>query len=108
MPLDVMANYITSCVGQNAPLSMFERNEISKVSEAAQRLVYQSAIDEACALPSDAITAYYIDEQGFFKNILDSEVPMISSKELDGVSDWVEESISRLNELLYAHSDENE
>ena len=29
MPLDVMTNYITNCVGKNAPLSMVEYNEIS-------------------------------------------------------------------------------
>ena len=45
MPLDVMTNYITNCVGKNAPLSMVEYNEISKTDHerALRRLVYQSA-----------------------------------------------------------------
>lgn len=45
MPMDVMANYITGCVGENAPLSMHERNDIGKADEesAVRRLSYQSA-----------------------------------------------------------------
>lgn len=174
MPLDVMTNYITNCVGKNAPLSMVEYNEISKTDHerALRRLVYQSAqlfieepeqnlypesqrlvimsivrslnqalangseqsmavitshspyvlsvvnvllaaarvahegldqdvIDKACVLPASSISGYYIDEKGYFQNILDAEVPMLSGNDLDGVSDWVEESISKLNEKLY-------
>lgn len=174
MPLDVMTNYITNCVGKNAPLSMVEYNEISKTDHerALRRLVYQSAqlfieepeqnlypesqrlvimsivrslnkalangseqsmavitshspyvlsvvnvllaaarvahegldqdvIDKACVLPASSISGYYIDEKGYFQNILDAEVPMLSGNDLNGVSDWVEESISKLNEKLY-------
>lgn len=174
MPLDVMTNYITNCVGKNAPLSMVEYNEISKTDHerALRRLVYQSAqlfieepeqnlypesqrlvimsivrslnkalangseqsmavitshspyvlsvvnvllaaarvahegldqdvIDKTCVLPVSSISGYYIDEKGCFQNILDAEVPMLSGNDLDGVSDWVEESISKLNEKLY-------
>lgn len=174
MPLDMMTNYITNCVGKNAPLSMVEYNEISKTDHerALRRLVYQSAqlfieepeqnlypesqrlvimsivrslnkalangseqsmavitshspyvlsvvnvllaaarvahegldqdvIDKACVLPASSISGYYIDEKGCFQNILDAEVPMLSGNDLDGVSDWVEESISKLNEKLY-------
>lgn len=174
MPLDVMTNYITNCVGKNAPLSMVEYNEISKTDHerALRRLVYQSAqlfieepeqnlypesqrlvimsivrslnqalangseqsmavitshspyvlsvvnvllaaarvahegldqdvIDKDCVLPASSISGYYIDEKGCFQNILDAEVPMLSGNDLDGVSDWVEESISKLNEKLY-------
>lgn len=45
MPMDVMTNYITDCVGQNASLSMHERNEISKTDNghSHRRLEYQSA-----------------------------------------------------------------
>ncbi len=174
MPLDVMTNYITGCVGRNAPFSMYERNEISKTGHehALRRLVYQSAqlfieepeqnlypesqrlvimsivralkkastngseqsmavitshspyvmsvmnvllaaarvaenhpdqnvIDKDCILPPHSISGYYIDEKGCFRNILDAEVPMLSGNNLDGVSDWVDDSINRLNEILY-------
>lgn len=175
MPLDVMAHYISDCVGQNALLSMYDRNEISKTDNglAYRRLVYQSAqlfieepeqnlypesqklivmslvrslvkarlngsensmtvmtthspyvmsvvnvllkaaivdekgltqsvIDKDCILPSKSISGYFIDERGVFQNILDVEVPMLSGNDLDGVSDWVEESISKLNKVMTA------
>lgn len=174
MPMDVMTNYITGCVGENASLSMHERREINKVENnyTSRRLVYQSAqlfieepeqnlypesqkmliisivqalkkalkkgseqsivlitthspyvlsvvnvllaaamvtekglkqdvIDEECILSSSSISGYYIDETGSFQNILDVEVPMLSGNNLDGVSDWVDDSISKLNDKLY-------
>ena len=175
MPMDVMVNYITDCVGKNASLSMRERNEISETDNdyAVRRLFYQSAqlfieepeqnlypesqklvvmsivrslkkalengseqslalvtthspyimsvmnvlllaaivtekglrqevIDGDSVLPSSSISGYFIDENGIFQNILDAEVPMLSGNDLDGVSDWVDDSISKLNEVLFA------
>lgn len=175
MPMDVMVNYITERVGQNASLSMHERNEISKTDNghSRRRLEYQSAqlfieepeqnlypesqklvvmslvrslkkalengteqslvvvtthspyvisvvnvllaaaivgekglkqdvVDKEFILPSNSISGYYIDEKGVFRNIMDSEIPMLSGNNLDGVSDWVDESISKLNEILFA------
>lgn len=175
MPMDVMVNYITDCVGKNASLSMRERNEISERDNdyAVRRLFYQSAqlfieepeqnlypesqklvvmsivrslkkalengseqslalvtthspyimsvmnvlllaaivtekglkqevIDGDSVLPSSSISGYFIDEKGIFQDILDAEVPMLSGNDLDGVSDWVDDSISKLNEVLFA------
>lgn len=175
MPMDVMVDYVTDCVGKNASLSMRERNEISETdnANAHRRLFYQSAqlfieepeqnlypesqkmvimsivrslkkalgrsleqsmvlvtthspyimsvinvllaaamvtekglkqdvIDEDCILPSSSILGYFIDEKGVFQNILDVEVPMLSGNDLDGVSDWVDDNISKLNEILFA------
>lgn len=176
MPMDVMVNYITDCVGKNASLSMRERNEISETDNddyADRRLFYQSAqlfieepeqnlypesqklvvmsivrslkkalengseqslalvtthspyimsvvnvlmlaaivtekglkqevVDGDSVLPSSSISGYFIDEKGIFQNILDAEVPMLSGNDLDGVSDWVDDSISKLNEVLFA------
>ena len=173
MPMDVMTNYIAGCVGENASLSMHDRNEISKAdNDSLRRLVYQSAqlfieepeqnlypesqkmvimsivrslkkalgngseqslavvtthspyvmsvvnvllygsvvagrrlkqdvVSEDCILPPFSISGYYIDGEGVFQSILDTEVPMLSGNHLDGVSDWVEDSISRLNEKLF-------
>ena len=173
MPMDVMTNYVTNRVGENATLSMHERNEISKTENSFRRLVYQSAqvfieepeqnlypesqklvmmsvvrslkkalrngfersmvfltthspyimsvlnvlliaakieekdlpqniIDKNCVLPISDISGYYIDENGVFQNILDVEVPMLSGNELDGVSDWVDDCIGQLNDILFA------
>lgn len=175
MPMDVMANYITERVGNNASLSMHERNEISKTDNghSYRRLEYQSAqlfieepeqnlypesqklvvlslvrslkqalengseqsmaivtthspyvmsvvnvllaasiaeekglkqtvVADDCILSSKSISGFYIDENGIFQNIMDSEIPMLSGNDLDGVSEWVDESISKLNEILFA------
>lgn len=175
MPMDVMVDYITGCVGKEASLSMRERNEISKTDNdyANLRLFYQSAqlfieepeqnlfpesqklvimsiarslkkalengseqslalvtthspyimsvvnvllaaamviekgfkqdvIEGDCILSSSSISGYFINEKGIFQNILDVEVPMLIGNSLDGVSDWVDSSISKLNEILFA------
>ena len=52
-------------------------------------------------LASEQYSAYYIDETGTFRNIKDAEIPMFSGNELDGVSDWVEEKISAINNIVY-------
>lgn len=62
----------------------------------------QKVVEEDCVLQSNAISGYYIDEKGVFQNILDKEVPMLSGNDLDGVSDWVDDCISKLNEILFA------
>ena len=54
-----------------------------------------------CYMPSDCYSAYFINDNGTFDNLIDSELPMISGLELDGVSDWVEERISKVNEFIY-------
>lgn len=175
MPMDVMANYITERVGQNASLSMHERNEISKTDNeySYRRLEYQSAqlfieepeqnlypesqklvvmslvrslkkaldngseqsmavvtthspyvmsvvnvllaaaiveekgleqnvVSKDCILPSKDISGYYINEKGVFQSIMDNEIPMLNGNDLDGVSEWVDESISKLNGILFA------
>lgn len=177
MPMDVMANYITESVGQNASLSMHDRNEIGKADNGLsyRRLEYQSAqlfieepeqnlypesqrlvvmslvrslrkalnngaeqsmavvtthspyvisvvnvllsaaiveekglkqrvVDKDLILPSKAISGYYINEDGVFQTIMDTDIPMLSGNDLDGVSDWVDESISKLNEILFANT----
>lgn len=62
----------------------------------------QNVIDKDCILTSGDFSGYYIDEKGVFQNILDKEIPMLSGNDLDGVSDWVDDSISKLNEILFA------
>lgn len=62
----------------------------------------QNIVSKDCILPSKSITGYYIGEKGVFQNIMDSEIPMLSGNDLDGVSEWVDERICKLNEILFA------
>lgn len=54
-----------------------------------------------CYMSPDNYSAYYINDNGTFENLIDSDLPMISGLELDNVSDWVEERIAQINELMY-------
>ncbi len=66
---------------------------------------YSSEIEDFvnydCFMSPENYSAYYINDNGTFENLIDMELPMISGLELDGVSDWVEERISKINELMY-------
>ena len=54
-----------------------------------------------CYMSAANYSAYYINDNGLFENLIDAELPMISGLELDSVSDWVEERISKVNEFIY-------
>lgn len=60
-----------------------------------------SLIGSEYLLPLSAYSAYYINEDGTFADIVDKEIPMISGNDLDGVSDWVDDSIAQINSIMY-------
>ncbi|ERJ76817.1 ATP-binding protein [Prevotella melaninogenica] len=62
----------------------------------------KDVIDESTLLPTDAFSAYFINKDGVFEDIKDMEIPMLSGINLDSVSDWVDEHVGRINEILYA------
>ncbi|QUB76699.1 ATP-binding protein [Prevotella melaninogenica] len=62
----------------------------------------KDVVDESTLLPTDAFSAYFINKDGVFEDIKDMEIPMLSGINLDSVSDWVDEHVDRINEILYA------
>jgi hypothetical protein len=58
-------------------------------------------VNYECFMSPQYYSAYYINDNGTFGNLIDTELPMISGIELDEVSDWVEERISKVNEFIY-------
>ena len=62
----------------------------------------KDVVDESTLLPTDAFSAYFINKNGVFEDIKDMEIPMLSGIDLDSVSDWVDEHVGRINEILYA------
>ena len=62
----------------------------------------KDVVDESTLLPTDAFSAYFINKDGVFEDIKDMEIPMLSGIDLDSVSDWVDEHVGRINEILYA------
>lgn len=59
-------------------------------------------IDESTLLPIEAYSAYFINKNGTFDDIKDLDIPMFSGIDLDSVSDWVDEHVSRINDILYS------
>ena len=62
----------------------------------------KDVVDESTLLPTDAFSAYFINKDGVFEDIKDMEIPMLSGINVDSVSDWVDEHVGRINEILYA------
>lgn len=63
----------------------------------------KSVLHEDYFLPSSAYSAYYIQDNGIFTNVMykDDDITMISGNELDGVSDWIDARIAEINAILY-------
>lgn len=61
----------------------------------------RNIVNKECLFPLSAYSAYYIQEDGKFADIIDKNITMISGNELDGVSDWVDDKIARINAVLY-------
>ena len=61
----------------------------------------RNIVNKECLFPLSAYSAYYIQEDGKFADIIDKDITMISGNELDGVSDWVDDKIARINAVLY-------
>ena len=52
-------------------------------------------------LSIDEYAAYFVDTDGKVKNLIDSEFPMVSGIELDGVSEWVEDCTDEVYQIDY-------
>lgn len=60
------------------------------------------SITEKMPLPEvSEYSAYYINVDGIFTDVIDRDLSMISGMELDGVSDWVDDNIAAINNVLY-------
>lgn len=79
-------------------LNVLYRLSVAKKQE--QNVDISSIVSEELIMPEDSYSAYYLDN-GTLRSVLVDEIPMFSGNELDGVSDWVDEKIGRLNSLLY-------
>ena len=89
-------------VTTHSPYVMSVVNVLLAAAIVEEKNLSQSVVCKDCIISSKSISGYYIDEKGIFQNIMDNEIPMLSGNDLDGVSDWVDDSISKLNEILFA------
>ena len=89
----------------HSPYIVSTMNVLIRISEAlAERPDddrIKGIIEPQYLLPLHKASAYFINAEGMFEDILDREVPMFVGNELDGVSDWVDDKIATLNKILY-------
>lgn len=87
----------------HSPYVLSTLNTLMTAAEAYEKNpdVTTRIVDRACILPKGSISAYSIDDKGRVHSLIDRELDMIDGAWLDGVSDDVEESLVRLNEIIY-------
>lgn len=54
-------------------------------------------------LSIDEYAAYFVGADGVVKSLIDLEFPMVSGVELDGVSDWVEDYMDEIGQIIYGN-----
>ena len=54
-------------------------------------------------LSIDEYAAYFVGADGVVKSLIDLEFPMVSGEELDGVSDWVEDYMDEIGQIIYGN-----
>lgn len=90
----------------HSPYILSTLNVLIADSSAKQQMPEQKQlneiIDDSTLLPLEAYSAYFINKDGVFEDIKDLDIPMFSGIHLDRVSDWVDEHISKINNILYA------
>lgn len=90
----------------HSPYILSTLNVLIADSSAKQQMPEQKQlneiIDDSTLLPLEAYSAYFINKDGVFEDIKDLDIPMFSGIDLDRVSDWVDEHISKINNILYA------
>lgn len=90
----------------HSPYILSTLNVLIADSSAKQLMPQQQqldeVIDESTLLPLEAYSAYFINKDGIFQDMKDLDIPMFSGIDLDQVSDWVDDHISRINDILYA------
>lgn len=89
----------------HSPYTLSTLNVMMAEASAKEKMPEQSRIDDiidkSTLLPLDQFSAYFINKEGTFVDIKEKDLPMISGVELDGVSDWVNDKIGALNEIIY-------
>lgn len=85
----------------HSPYILSVVNVLFRAAYAREKTKLGGVLDDDLILPSDSYSVYFIKD-GRFENVLDKDVPMFSGNELDGVSDWVEDKISDINDFLYS------
>ena len=92
-----------------ARMDLHDNSEGLSKEEQAKRLAELDALQRKykeyklsdISLTADEYAAYFVEENGTLKNLIDPSFPMVSGVDLDGVSDWVEDYTNEIYQIAY-------
>lgn len=89
-----------------ARMDLLDNSEGLSREEQEKRLAELDALQQKYKLDdidltSDEYAAYFVEEDGTLKNLIDPSFPMVSGVDLDGVSDWMEDYINQIYQIAY-------
>lgn len=89
-----------------ARMDLLDNSEGLSGEEQEKRLAELEALQQKYKLDdidltSDEYAAYFVEEDGTLKNLIDPGFPMVSGVDLDGVSDWVEDYTNEIYQIAY-------
>ncbi len=89
-----------------ARMDLLDNSEGLSGEEQKKRLAELEALQQKYKLDdidltSDEYAAYFVEEDGTLKNLIDPDFPMVSGVDLDGVSDWVEDYTNEIYRIAY-------
>ena len=89
-----------------ARMDLLDNSEGLSGEEQKKRLAELEALQQKYKLDdidltSDEYAAYFVEEDGTLKNLIDPDFPMVSGVDLDGVSDWVEDYTNEIYQIAY-------
>jgi hypothetical protein len=89
-----------------ARMDLLDNSEGLSREEQKKRLAELEALQQKYKLDdidltSDEYAAYFVEEDGTLKNLIDPGFPMVSGVDLDGVSDWVEDYTNEIYQIAY-------
>ena len=89
-----------------ARMDLLDNSEGLSGEEQKKRLAELEALQQKYRLDdidltSDEYAAYFVEEDGTLKNLIDTDFPMVSGVDLDGVSDWVEDYTNEIYQIAY-------
>lgn len=96
----------TQLAAVRARMDLLDNSEGLSREEQEKRLAELDALQQKhklddIDLTSDEYAAYFVEEDGTLKNLIDPDFPMVSGVDLDGVSDWVEDYTNEVYQIAY-------
>lgn len=89
-------------IATHSPYILSALNVLMAASEAyaINQAKTKEIIPERYILEPDSIAAYYISEEGTVTGVIDKDIYMVDGTYIDGVSQKVEDTLDRLNDII--------